>query len=91
VNLKEVYRKILKFDISDNDKWFIRKVLDNPNIDKKPNAYNYGVNDGCEAGRTLDHFHLHIIPRYSGDVDDPCGGVRHVIPGMGNYRIKRGG
>ncbi|MBI3283006.1 HIT family protein, partial [Candidatus Curtissbacteria bacterium] len=38
---------------------------------------------------TIDHFHLHIIPRYEGDVDDPLGGVRYVIPEMGNYKKPR--
>ena len=56
-------------------------------IDKKynPDAYNLGINDGVAAGRTVHHFHMHIIPRYSGDVANPRGGVRHVIPGKGDY------
>ena len=50
-----------------------------------PDAYNIGINEGEAAGRTIDHLHLHIIPRYKGDVENPRGGVRHVIPGKGNY------
>ena len=50
-----------------------------------PDAYNVGVNDGRAAGRTIDHCHVHIIPRYTGDVDEPRGGVRHIIPGKGVY------
>jgi len=50
-----------------------------------PDAYNIGVNDGEAAGRTIHHLHIHIIPRYTGDVENPRGGVRHIIPGKGNY------
>ena len=48
-------------------------------------AFNIGVNCGEVAGQTIDHAHIHIIPRYHGDVEDPRGGVRHVIPGKGYY------
>ena len=51
----------------------------------KPDAFNIGVNDGKAAGRTIDHLHIHLIPRYGGDVNNPKGGVRHVIPGKGDY------
>lgn len=46
-----------------------------------PAAYTIGVNDGRVAGRTIDHLHIHLIPRYHGDVVDPRGGIRHVLPG----------
>ena len=48
-------------------------------------SFNIGVNCGEAAGQTVDHAHIHIIPRYAGDVDDPRGGVRHIIPGKGYY------
>lgn len=56
-------------------------------IDEKfhPDAYNIGVNDGKAAGQTVFHLHIHLIPRYFGDVPDPTGGVRNVIPEKGNY------
>lgn len=56
-------------------------------IDAKyhPDGYNIGVNDGQAAGRTVHHLHMHLIPRYFGDVPDPRGGVRHIIPGKGSY------
>ena len=49
-------------------------------LDKQyhPIAYNVGVNLGAEAGQTVFHAHIHIIPRYAGDVPDPRGGVRNV-------------
>jgi len=50
-----------------------------------PAAYNIGVNDGKAAGQTVFHLHIHLIPRYLGDVPDPTGGVRNVIPEKGNY------
>jgi diadenosine tetraphosphate (Ap4A) HIT family hydrolase len=55
-----------------------------------PAGYNIGVNVGREAGQTVDHLHVHVIPRYQGDVPDPTGGVRNVIPSRGNY-LKKGG
>ena len=51
----------------------------------KPDGYNVGFNAGDAAGQTVPHLHIHVIPRYTGDVDDPRGGVRHVIPSKGNY------
>ena len=50
-----------------------------------PDAYNIGVNDGTEAGQTIPHLHIHLIPRYVGDDHDPRGGVRRVIPGKAVY------
>lgn len=50
-----------------------------------PDGFNLGINDGEAAGQTIPHLHLHVIPRFDGDVDDPTGGVRGVIPGRGNY------
>ena len=50
-----------------------------------PDGYNVGFNAGEAAGQTVAHLHLHVIPRYKGDVEDPRGGIRHVIPGKGNY------
>lgn len=51
-----------------------------------PDGYNIGINEGKSAGRTVHHLHVHLIPRYSGDVEDPIGGVRAVIPDKCNYR-----
>lgn len=50
-----------------------------------PHGYNLGVNVGEAGGQTVPHLHLHVIPRYKGDVPDPRGGVRFVIPGKANY------
>jgi diadenosine tetraphosphate (Ap4A) HIT family hydrolase len=56
-------------------------------LDKKyhPTGYNIGANCGESAGQTVMHCHIHVIPRYDGDMDDPRGGVRGVIPGKQKY------
>ncbi len=51
----------------------------------RPGGYNVGINIGADAGQTVIHVHVHLIPRFSGDVPDPRGGVRNVIPGNGAY------
>ncbi|GHE49563.1 HIT family protein [Sphingobacterium griseoflavum] len=53
--------------------------------DHTPDGYNIGMNCGAAAGQTVFHFHCHIIPRYTGDMDDPRGGVRHCVAGKGAY------
>lgn len=52
----------------------------------KCDAFNVGMNMGEAAGQTVMYPHVHLIPRFSGDVEDPVGGVRGVIPGQANYR-----
>jgi diadenosine tetraphosphate (Ap4A) HIT family hydrolase len=54
-----------------------------------PDAFNLGLNDGPAAGQTVPHVHLHLIPRYAGDVGDPRGGVRWIIPERAAYWNKR--
>lgn len=55
---------------------------DDPSVE----GFNVDVNDGEVAGQTIFHCHVHLIPRRKDDMDDPAGGVRHVIPGQGFYR-----
>lgn len=50
-----------------------------------PDGFNLGVNIGVSAGQTVDHAHIHVIPRYQGDVGDPRGGVRWVLPDRAAY------
>lgn len=51
----------------------------------KPSGYNIGVNDGLSAGQTIMHLHVHLIPRYEFDTENPKGGVRGVIPEKQKY------
>lgn len=51
-----------------------------------PDGENIGINEGYAAGQTVEHLHIHIIPRYEGDVSDPTGGVRGVIPHKQKYK-----
>ena len=51
----------------------------------KPDGYNVGFNAGEAAGQTIHQLHLHVIPRYTGDLPDPRGGIRNVFPDKGNY------
>ena len=54
---------------------------EDPSID----GFNIGANVGEVAGQTVFHCHIHLIPRRAGDVPEPRGGIRHVIPGKGSY------
>jgi len=51
----------------------------------EPDGFNIGINIGAAAGQTVPHMHIHVIPRYYGDMDDPRGGVRGVIPEKQKY------
>ena len=59
-----------------------RKILEEQYA---PDGFNIGVNDGRAAGQTVPHAHIHVIPRYEGDVTDPRGGIRWVIPERAAY------
>ena len=58
------------------------------NLDKEISGFNVGVNIGKDAGQSIMHCHLHLIPRRKGDVEDPRGGVRGVIPDKQKYKRK---
>jgi diadenosine tetraphosphate (Ap4A) HIT family hydrolase len=77
------------FDLQDDEVLAIydlaRETKDIIDAKYHPDAFNIGINDGEAAGRTVHHLHMHLIPRYFGDVPEPRGGVRHIIPGKGSY------
>jgi diadenosine tetraphosphate (Ap4A) HIT family hydrolase len=63
----------------------VREVKDVIQNKFDPQGINVGVNCGEAAGQTVFHAHIHIIPRYAGDVPNPRGGVRNIIPAKGDY------
>jgi diadenosine tetraphosphate (Ap4A) HIT family hydrolase len=72
------------FDLTDQERRAIdsllfegKKLLDEQ---YQPDGYNIGINCGEVAGQTIFHVHVHLIPRFRGDMEDPRGGVRGVIP-----------
>ncbi len=73
-----VAEKLALIDLIDRAKEFLSDKF-------KPDGFNIGVNSGEAAGQTIMHFHCHIIPRYIGDIENPRGGVRGVIPHKMHY------
>ncbi|QLG89579.1 HIT family protein [Chitinibacter bivalviorum] len=81
------------FELSRQERDDLLELLDKAKLvldqDFKPNAYNIGINDGSAAGQTVPHLHIHLIPRFDGDMADPRGGVRYVIPEKADYWTAR--
>ncbi len=50
-----------------------------------PDGFNIGINDGLASGQTILHLHIHLIPRYKGDMPDPRGGIRWIFPEKAKY------
>ncbi len=78
------------FELSSNEKKAMFELLESQkqdlqNKDKLITGFNIGINDGQDAGQTVMHCHIHLIPRRKGDMKDPRGGVRGVIPGKQSY------
>ncbi|MBP5332909.1 MAG: HIT family protein [Bacteroidales bacterium] len=77
------------FDLTYEEQQDLLRLLDSVKsiINEKyhPDGYNVGVNVGEAAGQSVLHVHMHLIPRYKGDVPNPRGGVRGVIPAKQNY------
>ena len=77
------------FDLTDQEKAAIWVLIDPVRQaigeEHRPDGYNLGLNNGTAAGQTIMHAHLHVIPRYTGDVEDPRGGVRWILPKSARY------
>lgn len=73
-------------DLSDRPMDQVKNVLALPFLGNKPDAYTIGNNDGRAAGRSIDHLHVIVLPRYNGDVEEPRGGIRNVIPDRAHYQ-----
>ena len=65
--------------------WLLDRARSALEREYTPATYNIGINDGPAAGQTVNHLHIHLIPRYAGDRDDPRGGVRWVLPDKARY------
>lgn len=74
-----------------DDLWgLVRRMREDVNELRTADALNIGLNDGPAAGQTVGHAHVHLIPRRHGDVPDPRGGVRWVLPANADYWSERG-
>jgi diadenosine tetraphosphate (Ap4A) HIT family hydrolase len=77
------------FSTTSEEKMDLIKIIEKAKalIDKKlnPDGYNIGINDGAAAGQTINHLHIHVIPRYKGDSEDPRGGIRWIFPDKAPY------
>ena len=77
------------FELAD-DEWeelwaLLSDVRDELQESLRPDGFTIGVNDGLAAGQTIAHAHVHIIPRHLGDVADPTGGLRGILPHKARY------
>jgi len=85
-DMNALYRNMLHRDyLRERPKDHIENVLKLPFLGNRPDAYTVGNNDGQAAGRSIDHLHVIVLPRYVGDVEDPRGGIRNVIPARAKY------
>ena len=78
------------FDLTEEETAAMFELLhlqkeDLKNKDSSITGFNIGINDGEDAGQSIMHCHIHLIPRRSGDMEDPRGGVRGVIPEKQSY------
>jgi diadenosine tetraphosphate (Ap4A) HIT family hydrolase len=82
------YFDLNKEEINDLDEILKNQKRELKQLDKEITAFNIGVNIGRDAGQSIMHCHIHLIPRRKGDVEDPRGGVRGVIPEKQKYKRK---
>lgn len=77
------------FELTQTERLGLLELLDEAKraLDQElaPKGYNIGINDGPAAGQTIGHLHIHLIPRFDGDQQDPRGGVRWIFPEKAAY------
>jgi diadenosine tetraphosphate (Ap4A) HIT family hydrolase len=77
------------FELNEEERLAVLELLERAKervaAQHRPDGYNIGINDGAAAGQTVMHLHVHLIPRYRGDVADPRGGVRWIFPDKAPY------
>lgn len=74
----------------DGEEWdelwdLVGAVRDDLQSRLRPDGFTVGINDGIAAGQTIEHAHVHVIPRHLGDVPDPTGGLRGILPHKARY------
>jgi len=84
-DLKSLYSGFVNNPLNEKSKSFSQIMLTHIGISKKPEGYNFGVNEGEAAGRTIAHFHVNIIPRYFGDMKDSQRGIKKIFPEFERY------
>jgi diadenosine tetraphosphate (Ap4A) HIT family hydrolase len=87
-------RHVVRLELLETDEWLsLFSLVQQITLDIAAQAgvegVNVGFNSGAAAGQTVEHAHVHAIPRRLGDVPDPRGGVRHVIPDRAEYWSRR--
>ena len=77
------------FEISQEERDALLDLLDQAkkmlDTELSPDGFNIGINDGPASGQTVPHLHIHLIPRFKWDQEDPRGGVRWIIPDKAKY------
>jgi diadenosine tetraphosphate (Ap4A) HIT family hydrolase len=79
-NMIDLYETLIPLSVNDISKKLLEDALKNARTFKRtPDGFNLGINDGAMAGQSVPHLHLHIIPRYQGDIENPRGGIRNIF------------
>lgn len=83
-------RHVLSVFELDGEEWdelwdLVGAVRDDLHTRLRPDGFTVGINDGIAAGQTIEHAHVHVIPRHLGDVADPTGGLRGILPHKARY------
>ena len=85
VDLKGAYETISREPPHEAAVRFLSAALRSKHLNEPTEDYTIAINEGVHAGRTVDHLHIHLVPRRAGDVEDPVGGFRAMFPDDGNY------
>ena len=86
IKMMKTYQGFIDNPLNDKSKAFAQKMLKHIGIDKVPEGFNFAINEGQAAGRTIEHFHLNIIPRYFGDMEGPQRGIKKIFPDFEYYK-----
>lgn len=85
-DLKNFYENQAKDGDRRYNHYYVKRMIELPYLGITPTGFNIGINQGVSAGQTVMHLHIHIVPRYDGDVAEPAGGIRNYLNDLGNYK-----